>query len=534
MSKTSVPTNYKPASSEDSEKWILDGWQMANHEGETVLESIDLKHTAETREYGTKEENLKIRGGTIHDRWDELNRRLIEAGYDAAEHLKQKVQGWVDALWAFGLFMVNAALMLFVFLAFGLTPITFFLAFLVMASSVAIEEFFQAYEEKNAFREGIFLVLSLAALFGQFWLGSIRGLFLAAFSYTGDVGLATNALKSAAVILQYVLGVLSVVSETLCGYKLYCVRANLLSKTARAVRERDACNDKMIQIHAEMELVRAEPKIRRDYRIIGARQYLASTRTKQLPGQSEKKHEMHHLKKAFIGALIAILVIVALLFLAPKAFSQPKQRNVIVFCDLTESVSTDSFQANIRGISEIIGRLSPNDRLLILGITDGFGNPAILLDRTMTGENGYLDLQVKAARERILSDWNKAAKGREGKTKYKKTDVLGGLSLLPYLAGLSAKNSSNILLVYSDLRHCTPDLNLESVARIPTAKLLPQLKRSGKIPTLKGYVVYLLGVDPNGKSADYFESLKDFWMKFFEESGAQVRSFSIDRHLPDF
>jgi hypothetical protein len=42
---------------------------------------------------------------------------------------------------------------------------------------------------------------------------------------------------------------------------------------------------------------------------------------------------------------------------------------------------------------------------------------------------------------------------------------------------------------------------------------------------------YLLGVDPNGKSADYFASLKDFWLQFFAEAGAQVRSLSIDRQV---
>jgi hypothetical protein len=528
--KTSNLAVYEPLIPADSQKWIDEGWQMAYKEGEYVFESIELKHTAEARKNGAIEENLKAQGSAIHAHSDELNQRLREIGYDAAEHLRQLVQGKVDVLWAFGLFVLNAALMLFVFLVFGLTPITFFLAFLVMASSLAIEEFFQAHAEKNSFREGIFIVLSFAALFGQFWLGSVRGIFLAALNSTGDVGPATAALNSAVGILRNVLGVMSVVAEFLCGYKLYCVRANLLSKTARAVRQRDRCNAEMIEIHGAMEAVKAEPEIRRDYRIIGARQYLASTRTKLLPGQ---KREMHHLKKAFIGALIAILVIAALLFLAPHAFAQPKQRNVIVFPDLTQSTSADSFRSNVHAISGIIGKLSYRDRLLVLGITDGFGNPAILLDRSLPAENGYLDLQIKAAREQIAYEWSKASKSLEQKARYRQSDAVGTFSLLPYIAGLSSQNAQNILIVFSDLRQCTRGLDLESISRIPESKAV-KLKQSGKIPVLNGYSVYLLGVDPNGKSAEYLASLKDFWLRFFAEAGAQVRVFAIDRNVPDF
>jgi len=54
---------------------------------------------------------------------------------------------------------------------------------------------------------------------------------------------------------------------------------------------------------------------------------------------------------------------VALLFLAPRAFAQPKQKNVIVFPDLTQSTSADSFQSNVHAISGIIGKLSYGDRL---------------------------------------------------------------------------------------------------------------------------------------------------------------------------
>ena len=103
---------------------------MANHEGEAVLEWIELKHTVEAREYGAVEENLKVQGSTTLEHRDKLNNRLSDSGFGPAEHLKQIAQGKVNAIWAFGLFMLNTALMLFVFMAFGRTPITVVLSFL--------------------------------------------------------------------------------------------------------------------------------------------------------------------------------------------------------------------------------------------------------------------------------------------------------------------------------------------------------------------------------------------------------------------
>ena len=69
---------------------------------------------------------------------------------------------------------------------------------------------------------------------------------------------------------------------------------------------------------------------------------------------------------------------------------------------------------------------------------------------------------------------------------------------------------------------------------IPAVRIINRLKQTGRIPLLRGAKVYLLGVDPLGKDQLYFRSLKDFWVAYFRESGAEVQVFSIDRTLPDF
>jgi hypothetical protein len=77
-------------------------------------------------------------------------------------------------------------------------------------------------------------------------------------------------------------------------------------------------------------------------------------------------------------------------------------------------------------------------------------------------------------------------------------------------------------------------MNLERMDEIPGTKALAHLRQAKFIPRLNGAKVFLLGVDPAGKSASYFMSLKEFWLRFFAEAGADVRVFGVDRHLPEF
>ena len=75
--------------------------------------------------------------------------------------------------------------------------------------------------------------------------------------------------------------------------------------------------------------------------------------------------------------------------------------------------------------------------------------------------------------------------------------------------------------------------DFEHLDTIPTDQIIGRLKKAKVIPSLKGAIIFALGVDPAGKSAATFTSLRDFWFKFFRESGAEVRVFSIDRRVPD-
>jgi hypothetical protein len=515
---------YSPSPIPNGEQWIREGWELARRENEAAFETVEIQHTAELAAWGVRLKEIEARGSTLLDRRTALDVELDQRGFTHAEHLRQVAQGKADLRWSIALLILNAALALFVLLAFGPIWLSGLLALLVLVSALPVEEFFHALDERAALREGTFLALSILALAAQFWLGTVRGLFLAAL-IPADAGSVTHSLGKALPILQATLGVFSVVSEIVCGYKLNRVRSHLLSATARAARERDAHTQELSRLYKALEIAKAEPGIRRAYRTIGVRQSIA-----WMVAEKERV-EANHLKRALKGALIALAIVTVLILLATRLSADTlPHRNVVSVLDLSKSVSPINFRANLAATSSLLSKLHPGDRMVIVGVTDSFGMPRILFDETLPRESGYLNFEAKAAQETIAARWQGFAK--DLKPTYGRTDVIGTLSIVSYLAGMVSHDT--YLFVFGDLQNSTHEIDLEHQTRIPVDRLINRLRETHAVPRLKDCNIFLLGIDPVGKSALYFRDLREFWFSFFREAGANVRRFSIDRTIPEF
>jgi hypothetical protein len=495
-----------------------EGSEMAVKEGGAAFESIEIRHSAEIRAAEIEVKHIQALGHTTLQQRDVVQAQLHERAFSIAEHLHQIARGKIDLMQALGLLIVSAALALFVLLAFGPGFLSILLALVIVGSAVSVEEFFQAHEEREPMREGIFLITSALALVAQFWLGVARGKLMAAVV---DAGPISHLLSQAGPIVQSALGVLALVIEVLSGWKLFRARAALLSPSARAFRERERLNTELSRLGRALEAAKAAPEIRRHFRTIGARQQLAWA-----AGAEQRAHATH-LKRAAKGALIA-LVILALLFLVSRLSAAPiPGRDEVVLLDLSKSVSPESLRASVNGVAELIAKLHGGDHLRVIPITDKFGS-AILMDETMPDEPGYMGLQREAAREAIAVKWTEVAKTI--KPTYDRTDVLGALTAITYLGNFKASGAQ--ILIFSDLQQSTRDLDFEHAESIPVAQAIDRLKRTNAIPCIKGATIYALGVDPVGKSAKYYGTLREFWFTLFRESGAEVKAFSIDRHIP--
>lgn len=199
----------------------------------------------------------------------------------------------------------------------------------------------------------------------------------------------------------------------------------------------------------------------------------------------------------------------------------------MILIDLTKSTTTENFRANCRAVADILGRLESGDRVVVLGITDAFGSVPVLMDRELPGKS-YLDLQVQAARETLRSDWLKIAEGLQ--PVYARTDIIGALRMLADFIGMSGEPMRIVIL--SDMRQSSPELDLESMQRIVVSQAMNAVKRGASLPKLDQSDVFLMGVDPVNKTAAYMAALREFWSEFFSASGAQLRTMSVIRRAP--
>ncbi len=502
----------------DPRHWITDGRRMAIKEGGGVFKSLEHTHAAEFSTFGATIAALKAQGSKLLEEYRRLEARLSALDFDPARHLREVARGRVDLYWAVGLTILNAVLAVLVLtFSSGSSWMTMFLAFLVLATAVPVEEFFMAVHEKNTLREGLFLVLALLALAASFWLGSLRGLFIVAQNPL-EAGPATDALRVAGAILRYALGVLALASETLAGFKWYCVRHRLYSTTARAAKKRSEIASELVTLQASIKAAEAEPDIRREYRTVGARQHLAEA------ARGEADHA--HLRRALIGASIALLVLIGLFYFTSKASAEPIRGisvTRVVLLDLTKSSTAEAFQANVKAVEQVVNALPNHGRIVVIGISDSFGRPRILLDRTVSSR-GSFGLELQAAREAATANWRKVAANLT--PQYEHTNLLGTLDLLPYLM----TDSNYELLIFSDARE-NVFINIANVTQVNVPRVMKDLQRKKAIPSLSNVHVYMLGVVPDDKTALYFRSLKEFWSAYFQAAGARLEAFRVDRTL---
>jgi hypothetical protein len=88
-----------------------------------------------------------------------------------------------------------------------------------------------------------------------------------------------------------------------------------------------------------------------------------------------------------------------------------------------------------------------------------------------------------------------------------------------------------MLVIFSDMRQDTSDLNLETPAKFDARAAIVRTDKKGLIARLGKVEVYVLGVDNAGKPIAYWNLLQEYWIGYFTKAGAHVQSYSVLREL---
>jgi hypothetical protein len=237
-----------------------------------------------------------------------------------------------------------------------------------------------------------------------------------------------------------------------------------------------------------------------------------------------------------IGRFLSVVAI-SLVIGAASMNAQERRLNLVIAIDLSASAETKEpdgttdFQKNVKAVGALLMTVPAGSRVTVIGITgNSFGEPDILLSANIGTDSGYFGERLTAAHRQLAEQWQDRV--RHLSPDARQTDILGTVRLAEQLSNETPQDRK-ALVIYSDMRQATPELNLERNDN-PTRDLAKRrLGVQGPMPDLGGVEVYALGVDAAGGNAVTWDRLEQFWTTYFLTTGAHLESYVALRDPPN-
>jgi hypothetical protein len=240
-------------------------------------------------------------------------------------------------------------------------------------------------------------------------------------------------------------------------------------------------------------------------------------------------------KRGAMQKLTLILLCLAL-FTQGRLFAA-ERLDLVILVDLSQSVAakdhanTEEFQKNVNSVTGVLATLPAGSRVAVFGITgDSFGTPYPLLRAQLDNDEGYFKERLAKGHAELVRKWQECSSGLTAQ--FPQTDLLGAILVAAQAFDHPPADRKEVLMIFSDMRQSTRVLDLERPAVVHKTEALQQVAKSHLIPDLHGVEVYALGVDASGRSVNYWQTLRDFWIGYFELAGATVENYSILRQIP--
>lgn len=231
------------------------------------------------------------------------------------------------------------------------------------------------------------------------------------------------------------------------------------------------------------------------------------------------------------SAITKFLITMAVIFVGVRGDAAAQNHTTIVIAvDLTRSVAVrnpdgkSEFQKNIDAVTKQLSQVSADSQVTVIGITDhSFTQPDILISATIPADAGYFGERLKAALTQLVRVWKRRSAKLEAR--YGSTDTFGGLLLAEQIFSQHRPTGDQVLVVFSDMRHSTNDLNLERYTVVPKFSVV---NSRGRLPVanLREVQVFILGADGAGQSTAFWRDLQEFWTEYFKASHAVLRSYT--------
>lgn len=168
----------------------------------------------------------------------------------------------------------------------------------------------------------------------------------------------------------------------------------------------------------------------------------------------------------------------------------------------------------------------------VVGITENsLQQSYVILGASLGTDPGFFGEKLAHCRQEIV----RARKARcvRLKTTANQTDILGALVLAGELFAERPNAPQKMLIVYSNMRQATAELNLERNKRFQRSAVVVHVKAMGLIEDLSNVQAYVLGANSTSSGFVDAQGLQEFWRVYFHEAGASLRTYSVLRDMPN-
>jgi hypothetical protein len=232
-----------------------------------------------------------------------------------------------------------------------------------------------------------------------------------------------------------------------------------------------------------------------------------------------------------LGRLVQIVLVAGVVFvlvlLAAAALVLADERHAtVVILDLSTSMASDEFARNVQAVEGTIGRLAPETRFVVLGVTESSFSASPLFVETSPRTTGRFGEYLSAWRGKAIREWRVVAERLQPSAKG--SDILGALARAS-TEFAELPQASKTLILFSDMRHTGRGLDLETSRARPEMRSLEQRNLVARLP---GVQVWMLGVHTAGVDIGRWRDLQVFWCQYFQKAGAEVKAFSPNRRAP--
>ena len=169
---------------------------------------------------------------------------------------------------------------------------------------------------------------------------------------------------------------------------------------------------------------------------------------------------------------LPVILLAASIWSAVRALAET-HTSVVIAIDLTQSVvingpdNKSEFQKNVDGTAKVLAQVPCGSHVTVIGITDhSYAQPYILLSAHIPDDPGYFGERLTGARDQLIRAWKVRSSCLA--PHFPETDILGVLQLADDIFAQDPGAEQKTLLIFSDMRQSTHDLDLESPAIVPS------------------------------------------------------------------